>query len=632
MKRWCLVNLLLISLCCYGNGLKHSRCIALLDMRYTLHADLHDAEQTDGVWDQLHAIATLQGIVNREAPQLYIKYVEVNGSSVDDYWWNKYRQKGEWLADRDTIVLKNVVETIRYYKKYIKGIVAYDSNVASTSDIASAVAGIDNLIAVRYDTCSHSLYHAVTAILKLPVKVWLVNKDGSSLFNAKGMIADTHIPTTGSSKDDPYYWFMEHYMKKGKCNTLYAGYYIDQYWRRHPELAPANHHTLTNHDFFVSRKGFFFDLSPFDDEPATDDTTQQIGSDTKTLKDLLLLAYRQNKGKGFCYIGGFPSWAFKYTRHANGKHGDVESEWAFSELISAYNAFEDADAIGYGALANASFWQHFPLNESYPQKWTTIDTLRSKGFIGTDGKVVTENKYVVFYVGDYDASSWITQLTSSIWDDPNRGKLPMMWCISPVLQERVPMVLHYLRKTATANDYFAAADNGAGYLNPGMLQEPRPISHLPSGLDEWASHSKKYYRKWGLAISGFIIDGNAPPLNAEGLDCYSSFSPNGIVPQKTSMTLLYKEMPILQSDWDVNDDNPKKAAEMVIERISHRPIPFHWFRNILKKPTWYVEVANELHRLDPSIKLVDAPTFFELYRLYLKQCPDAANGRINLSR
>lgn len=56
-----------------------------------------------------------------------------------------------------------------------------------------------------------------------------------------------------------------------------------------------------------------------------------------------------------CYIGGFPAWAYKYTMHASGSHDDVPTEWEFSRIISAYNAFKDADAIGYGALANASF-------------------------------------------------------------------------------------------------------------------------------------------------------------------------------------------------------------------------------------------------------------------------------------
>ena len=92
----------------------------------------------------------------------------------------------------------------------------------------------------------------------------------------------------------------------------------------------------------------------------------------------------------------------------------------------------------------------------------------------------------------------------------------MMWAISPVLQERVPHVLHNFRKTATKNDYFVASDNGAGYLSPGMLQEPRPISGLPSGLQSWAEHCKPYYEKWGLSITGFIVDGYAPGLNSIG--------------------------------------------------------------------------------------------------------------------
>ena len=90
---------------------------------------------------------------------------------------------------------------------------------------------------------------------------------------------------------------------------------------------------------------------------------------------------------------------------------------------------------------------------------------------------------MVLYVGDYDAASWVYQRVIDIWDHPDRGRVPLMWCISPVLERRVPMAMHYMRSTATANDYFAAADNGAGYLNPGMLQEPRGVSGLPGGLD-----------------------------------------------------------------------------------------------------------------------------------------------------
>lgn len=611
--------------------------IAILDMRYLLNKDLHNNDNVKEVWDKLHTISTLQGIVNRDSPNLYIKYIVEDitsnpGYSIDDYWWDKCRNKGGWLFNRGTIVLSSVIDAIEKYKSKLNGMVVYDPNVASTSNVASAIAGIENLIAVRYDTDPKSLYQQIKKSgLDLKEKVWLLNEDGTSMFTGSGMLPGLNIPSSGSVKNDPYLWFIEKYMKDGKCNTRFAAYYIDQYWRQKPNNSVPNHHTLTNHDFFVSKRAFFFDLSPWDDEPATDDINQPVGTDYNTLKTMLRIAYEQNGGVEFCHIGGFPSWAFKYTKHAGGTHDDVPTEWKFVETISAYNAYNDGDAIGYGAMANASFWQHYPLKSEYKQKWITRDELKEMGYLDKNGNINENKNYLIFYVGDYDASSWITQRTPTIWDDPNRGKIPLMWCISPVLQERAPMVMDNFRKTATPNDYFAASDNGAGYLKPGMLQEPRPISGLPSGLNAWREHCKKYYDKWGLSVTGFIIDGNAPGLNNDGYECYRSFSPNGIVPQKVPLTYLYKDMPVIRADEDVVEDDPKQAAQHIVGRIKVRPIPFHWFRNILKTPSWYVAVVDEIKKMDPTVELVSAPIFFELYKIYLEKNPDAANGLIDFN-
>ncbi|MEI7422297.1 MAG: GxGYxYP domain-containing protein [Prolixibacteraceae bacterium] len=603
--------------------------IGMYDLKYTLDYNLKDSLQVLSLWDDIHAVSTLQGVVNRKSPHLYVNYIKSSGIEIDSYWWNKYRQKGEWLSGKDTIVYSNIVELVNAYKNFIKGVVVYDPKVASTSNVASAVAGIEDLIALRYDISPNSLYtRLVVNGPKLKIKVRLIKEDGESMFDGKGVIPGTLRKSTGSLKNDPYLWFIENYMKKGKCNGEFGAYYIDQKWRDAPMATVSNHHTLTNHDFFVSKRAFFFDLSPWGDEPATDDKLQNSGTDLSTLKEFLSIAYKLNKGKKFCYIGGFPAWAFKYTKRSGGIHGDVPTEWEFSRVISSYNAFKDADAIGFGALANSSFWTHFPLEKKYPQKWVTHEELIRRGFLTKEGKInLLGRNFLIFYVGDYDASSWITQRTPTIWDDKNRGKLPLMWCISPVLQERVPMVMHNFRKTATPNDYFAAADNGAGYLMPGMLQSPREISGLPDGLDAWANHCKKYYEKWGLSITGFIIDGQAPGLSSKGLDCYESFSPNGIVPQKVPLTLLHGNMPVLRSDQDIQQ-NPKEASIRIEERINARKIPFHWFRSILKTPSWYVELMGEIQNINPKIELLDAPTFFELYRIWLRENPDAANGLI----
>ena len=81
-------------------------------------------------------------------------------------------------------------------------------------------------------------------------------------------------------------------------------------------------------------------------------------------------------------------------------------------------------------------------------------------------------------------------------------------------------------------------------------------------------------------------------------------------------------MPVLRHDHDVNEGDPAKAAHHVVDRIKQRKQaghpPFHWFRNILKRPSWYVQVHEQIKQRNPRIELLDGPTFFELYRIYLQ--------------
>lgn len=46
---------------------------------------------------------------------------------------------------------------------------------------------------------------------------------------------------------------------------------------------------------FCQQESFFFDLSPWGDEPATDDPTQEEGLDLQILKTFLQEAYKQIK-------------------------------------------------------------------------------------------------------------------------------------------------------------------------------------------------------------------------------------------------------------------------------------------------------------------------------------------------
>lgn len=372
------------AVCCSDDGT--SQTITFLDLSHLREVRADDARACRLLWDELHCAATLQGVVNRREPLLYIDYVANEFMEVDRFWWNTCRSGGGWLYGRDTVACGDVVQAVERFADRLRGAVVYDPEVASTSCVASAVAGAEDLVAIRYDTTAGSLYdRLVVHGPRLKVRVWLVNRDGTSMFTGRGTVPQTDRASTGSVKVDPYVWFVERYMKRGRCSGEYGAYYLDQYWLQRPSAAPMNAHCLTNHDFFVSRRGFFFDLSPWGDEAATDDPAQSVGCDRAMLLEMLGEAYRLNEGNRMCHIGGFPAWAYKYTRHAGGSHEDVATEWEFSRLISAYNAFKDADAIGYGAMANASFWQHYPTAERYPQRWVDDEDLRRRGYIDETG-------------------------------------------------------------------------------------------------------------------------------------------------------------------------------------------------------------------------------------------------------
>jgi len=606
----------------------HTEAVTVFDLRYANKIDRTDLSQVSMAWDHCHTAAVLQGLVNRDAPLLYLRYVESQHRSqnVDDYWLDQLSGPGQWLEGRVKKTVPTLVDLVTQFRSAIEGVVLYDPAVAATSNVASTVAGVEGLLPVRYDPTPGSLYdQLVVKGPRLPIRVRLIRPDGTSLFTGKGPIPGTDRPSTGSAKCDAYLWMKHFYMDTGRCDGAFGAYYLDQYWMKKPQNSVINHHCLTNHDYFVSQKAFFFDLHVWGDETPVDDPGQKAGTDLATLKELLLSAYEHGGEERMIHIGGFVPWAYKYTDHgtAGGTRGGVASEWEYGKVISAYNGFMDADAIGYGAMANASFFAHYPLKKTYPQSWVTHEQLEAKGYLTEDGQVNFDGRdFVIFYVGDYDCAAWLYQRTLDIWDDPARGKIPLMWCISPVLDRRAPMAMDFLRSTATPNDYFASADNGAGYCEPGMLQEPRGISNLPSGLDAWAAHNKTYYDRWDLSITGFIIYAHGPDLNQAGLDCYASFSPNGIVPSRGPATALHKNMPILRHDHDINEGSPKIAGNHVVDRIAQRRKeghpPFHWFRNILKSPTWYVDVVDHVHTRNPKIELLDAPTFFELYRIHLK--------------
>jgi len=591
--------------------------LRILDLSSLATARIATKSEREQVWDIVQATVAAQGILNRKSPQLYIKF-EGNKGATDQFWLNYLRKN--WLSKSTVIPLDDPKQVFKQFRNSFKGLVVWDENVPSTSEVADTVAGVDGLIPVRWDPKPNSLYSYFAKNLKLPVKCWLVKKNGASMFSGTGNVPGTNEPSTGSAKDDAFLWAADKFLKPGACRPGFMSYYPGAFWIKSPLKNPINRLCLPNHDFGISIKAFFFDLSPWSDEVPRDDPHQPLGSDHETLLKILMKEYKINPG-GMCQVSGFVPWNQKYTSDTGGKHEGVATEWRYAEILSSFNAFMDADAFGLNDMANASAFCHQPLQKAYPQtNLPANNTLKAAGLLDKNCRI-TPKHYVAIYMGDYDSAAWLYNMLPSVWTDPARGSIPIGWAFDPEIQIRFPAGLMYSRETTTKMDYFISGDSGAGYLNPGSLQAPRRISGLPSGVQTWAKFSRILFKKWDLGITGFIIDGDAPAMSKETLKSYSTYSPDGIVAQKVPEMSMIDDTPVLKMSADLPHDSIIHAASVLIGGLPKQIPSFSVFRAILWNPSELKDLYAKAKELDPNIEFVDPYTLMLLAKKAMTKLP-----------
>ncbi|NLF03259.1 MAG: hypothetical protein GX601_20020, partial [Anaerolineales bacterium] len=507
-------------------------------------------------YDALTLISAVQGLVNRDAPELFVAF----DPETDDFWLEQLRAPGKLLAERPVERIDTLLTFLNRYRTFIEeqGLVLWDEHVPASYNVAMTVCGVEGYLPVRGDP--DGLLNLLTA----PVKLDLRGK-----FTGKGTIEGTGRASSGSAKCDAYLWAMEHYLDRtSKMHMGYApdgaSWSTDGTWR-YPDLGNAS---VPNRDFLIANRAFVFDLSPWADEPPSDDPTQPLGTDYATMTELFRRHYHL-RGGVIAEVHGFVPWHIKYTVYdKKGKHKEVPSEWMFVEILSAYNLVMDADAYQFCGLANASVYQHYPLKPSYdnpPPPAVPYDPNKN---------------YVMIYYGDYDAASWLVRFVPKWWTDPARGTVPISWAFNPNLAGRVPMVFDYIFEHKTANDHFIAGDSGAGYLNPTLLDAPRRHSDLPSGTEAWVAHNQAHMSRFGMRHVGFVINGDVR-TTPETLAAYARFTPDGSVFNTMPLDedgheldhMLVNGMPAKRMDWDVGHFtmSNEEIVASILERLEKEP-------------------------------------------------------------
>ena len=553
-------------------------------------------------------LAAVSGLSNRHTPTFFYLW----GAS-DEKWLRYSTQQGGWLAGRALTNLSSVVEVVTTLAPlyFPGGAVVYDPALPSSSCVANTVAGFEDLLPICHRPADPtSLFsQLITAGPRLAVNTTLVGKFTGA--------------NTGSAKADAYAWARARYLDTASAPTPLA-YYIDHYWTHQADAGADRDITLatvSNGDYFISKRAFFFDLSPWADEVPNDDPKQKLGTDLATMKAIFASAYKAASG-GMVHLGGFPPWPYKYVAPW-GKHQGVETEWHFAQIASSYNVYMDADATGPENMANAALYTHFPLATHYAQNpGPTEQSLTTAGYL-EQGSVVPKHYYML-YVGDYDSASWTYNsfAPGGLWEDPARGTVPLGWAIDPNLMARFPLVFDKLLRSLTPADRLIAGDSGAGYLNPNMLLAPRTISELPDGGAAWVAHCAPLYERFSYNFTGFVIDGDAGTLKPSVAALYQRFSPAGIAREydagKFNTAGMSGTMPVMVVSIYLSGNVTKDVAAIVAHfQGSKDATTFDVFRTVLQTPTYHKAVVDGVRARLPSAQVVEP---LVLGALQTRQC------------
>lgn len=494
--------------------------------------------------DAARLICSLQGLINRDYETNGNVLVYLDLGPTDEFWLEYTRESGKSFSELSIREITSFEEFLDVFDAQIRqcGLILWDENVAATANVAASVCGLEGKLPVKFCDEPDSLYTTLTA------RGYACKQSLVGLFGENGKAYNDRFKTSGSAKCDAYLWAMEQYMDR--CSSRYIAYVPDGAGsaRNNPcqrvgDAALVFSNCLYNHDYYIARRCFFFDLTCFAGEAPIDDPTQPLGTDRETFIQILRRRY-QNAGGEIGQLLGFPPWWLKYTKDSG--TGGIQAtvlEWDCVMLGSAYNLAKEADAAQPCSMPNASAYCNY---KSCFEKFVCN---RPKTRLKFDKKV----KYFSIYGGDYDSAAWMREHVYHFFSEKNsRGSIPINWAFNPNLSERVPMVFDYIHENKTDNDFFVAGDSGAGYVIPHGLTSKCSYRENAPALDQWVKYSKPYYDRFDLDITGFIINGNEPVTN-EIMAAFNQLSPKGSFHNDPGRPLtVYNGVPYLHLQNEVS--------------------------------------------------------------------------------
>lgn len=545
---------------------------------YTLS---HDG--TPGSYDESLAVACLQGIINRDAPTVYVLSKK---NTRPQCWLDVLSKQGRWLEGREVRALEDLGDLVKLAGKRLKGAVIWDAAVPATVNVATTIAGVEDGVALSPEFADRYL-----KMWHLPV-----------LHDLRGRFTGAE---TGSKKNDAYRWAIREYLAKDRCSSHLLCLYEDAFTAR----ARGDIGYVLTRDWAVKNGSFVFDLSPWGDEKPGDDPGQRLGLDLETYKLILTEAKRAAAGKHLTEMTGF----FVFSKYANvpghkSAHEPVPTEWETVYLITPYNVYQNTASSDCFNQSLHSHAKRLPLRQNRTARKRPIE----------------DKTYLCILMADYDSATPLYDFLPKFWDDANRGKTPFVWGINPNLLETYPDLIAYFYSTLTPADTIEADASAAGYFNPSRVR--------PESWPLFVRHNQAFFREADQSIAAMVLDWTAPSDAVK--NAFRQFAPNGygtIVWDMHSSSgspvkpQVWKGMPIIELINDANEfPGVEKTADIVAKAISkrghHKP-GFYFLRIVWTSPTQVRNMLETLQKQHPELNLevLDVHTFFAMFKEFYGQ-------------
>ncbi|WP_053373615.1 GxGYxYP domain-containing protein [Paenibacillus sp. FJAT-27812] len=533
-------------------------------------ADIYDAPG-----DIKILMATLQGVVNRAEPRIYLLE-------------NKEEGKFTWLNDLNVTykVRDDYWQIVRTYKKEINGMIIYDPNVPDSVNVATTLAGLKGAVVAspelakklqaepyslkvlddlqgkfkdrldaytwQYENLWSQTTHRMLVGLSPDTSIRLPDNQGD-LF--KVIAQDTTQERDGKNrkvydldlsaslgKSDVYLRFDDAFAQDGWGTAVHEvtikadGNTIAKFIPGTPEEKPFLYDAQSSqvsegnggHRFADNNRYFIYKFTPpagakqltasvdmWNQYKVSAGNEQPVSSEQKEPYGYLRDYAVANKAMVFWLDSNVPEQKALFEKILSDvKPGTPYLGWFSNDVDGEFSGVEITSNHGVYVLAADWF-----------SNLTVFSGTKANAFKEKAAQAPKlENKiYVTYTFSEGDNFQYNQHKMRILWDDPSRGKVPLNWTSSPLLYDGAPAMLNYFRETATDNDLLIAGPSGAGYFYPNAW----PAESFTAFLKQ----SYSYMEKTGMTIPyvlNRVNSENVPLSDAHAAAYIKEYKPQGL--------------------------------------------------------------------------------------------------------